>query len=109
MNPFADSDGDKILCICRRKHDGRELVQCNNCQMWYHLECSGSETSRILGVKKSHPFAGEALVRHREVSLGGIYKQRAGKGVAGGVDWRWELIYSDEHWSSSDGEVRDDW
>ena len=108
VKPFADSDGDEILCICRGKDDERELVQCDDCRTWYHLECSGSETSQILGVKKSHPFAGEALVRHREASLGGIHKQRAGEGVAGGVDWRWELIHSDEHRSSSDGEVRDD-
>ncbi|KAI0274023.1 hypothetical protein BGY98DRAFT_997208 [Russula aff. rugulosa BPL654] len=30
VKPFADSDGEEILCICRGKDDGRELVQCDD-------------------------------------------------------------------------------
>jgi len=41
VQPFADSDGEEILCICRGKDDGRELVQCDDCRTWYHLECLG--------------------------------------------------------------------
>ena len=93
---FADSDGEEILCICHRKDDGQELVQCEDCWTWYHLECLGIRDIADLGreedpwyyhscvtlrlqyqsqcshlSKKSHPFAGEALVRHRKMSLGG--------------------------------------
>jgi PHD-finger len=41
VQPSADGDGEEILCICRGKDDGRELVQCDDCRTWYHLECLG--------------------------------------------------------------------
>ncbi|KAI0056778.1 hypothetical protein BV25DRAFT_1831871 [Artomyces pyxidatus] len=34
-------DDDELLCICRGRDDGRELVQCDDCRTWYHLECIG--------------------------------------------------------------------
>jgi hypothetical protein len=37
----ADGDEGEILCICRGRDDGRELVQCDDCRTWYHLECLG--------------------------------------------------------------------
>ncbi len=37
----ADGDEEEILCICRGRDDGRELVQCDDCRTWYHLECLG--------------------------------------------------------------------
>ena len=37
----ADGDDEEILCICRGRDDGRELVQCDDCRTWYHLECLG--------------------------------------------------------------------
>ncbi|KAG6890993.1 hypothetical protein C0992_011270 [Termitomyces sp. T32_za158] len=32
---------NEVLCICHGKDDGRELVQCDDCQAWYHLDCIG--------------------------------------------------------------------
>ncbi|KAI9510697.1 hypothetical protein F5148DRAFT_1177244 [Russula earlei] len=45
----ADSGGEEILCICRGKDDGRELVQCDDCRTWYHLECLGIKNNAELG------------------------------------------------------------
>jgi hypothetical protein len=49
VQPFADSDGEEILCICRGKDDGRKLVQCDDCRTWYHLECLGIKDTAELG------------------------------------------------------------
>ena len=45
----ADGDDEEILCICRGRDDGRELVQCDDCRTWYHLECLGIEDIAELG------------------------------------------------------------
>ncbi|KAH9075577.1 hypothetical protein EDB83DRAFT_2350991 [Lactarius deliciosus] len=44
----ADDD-EEILCICRGRDDGRELVQCDDCRTWYHLECLGIRDIAELG------------------------------------------------------------
>ncbi len=49
VQPFANSDGEELLCICRGKDDGRELVQCDDCRTWYHLECLGIKDIAELG------------------------------------------------------------
>lgn len=49
VKPFADGDGEEILCICRGRDDGRELVQCDDCRTWYHLECLGIKDIADLG------------------------------------------------------------
>ncbi|KAH9970593.1 hypothetical protein BGW80DRAFT_1253888 [Lactifluus volemus] len=38
----ATGGGEEILCICSGKDDGRELVQCDDCRTWNHLECLGN-------------------------------------------------------------------
>ena len=45
----ADSDDDELLCLCRGRDDGRPLVQCDACRMWYHLECIGIQSTSELG------------------------------------------------------------
>jgi len=42
-------DDEEVLCICRGRDDGRELVQCDACKMWYHLECIGIRNIAELG------------------------------------------------------------
>lgn len=49
VQPTTNSDGEEILCICRGKDDGRELVQCDDCRKWYHLECLGIRDTAELG------------------------------------------------------------
>ncbi|KAI0693652.1 hypothetical protein BC835DRAFT_1352893 [Cytidiella melzeri] len=39
----------EIVCICRGKDDGRELVQCDDCKEWFHLECIGIKDISDLG------------------------------------------------------------
>ena len=45
-NRGVDSE---ILCVCRGRDDGRPLVQCDACRMWYHLECIGIQSTSELG------------------------------------------------------------
>lgn len=43
-----DSDEEEI-CFCRGRDDGRELVQCDACHTWYHLQCIGIKSIKELG------------------------------------------------------------
>jgi hypothetical protein len=42
-------EDEETLCICNGKDDGRELVQCDGCQMWFHLQCIGIGSVAELG------------------------------------------------------------
>ncbi|KAG6814400.1 hypothetical protein H0H92_007403 [Tricholoma furcatifolium] len=44
-----EESDDEVLCICNGRDDGRELVQCDECQTWYHLECIGIRDISELG------------------------------------------------------------
>ncbi|KAG6841545.1 hypothetical protein C0991_009910 [Blastosporella zonata] len=44
-----DESDDEVLCICNGRDDGRELVQCDDCQTWYHLQCIGIRDISELG------------------------------------------------------------
>lgn len=46
---------DEVVCICRGRDDGRELVQCDDCHVWYHLECIGIGNVEDLG-KEDDPW-----------------------------------------------------
>ncbi|KII86520.1 hypothetical protein PLICRDRAFT_93934 [Plicaturopsis crispa FD-325 SS-3] len=53
-----DYDGDsdeEVLCVCHGRDDGRELVQCDGCKTWYHLQCIGIKTIADLG-KEEDPW-----------------------------------------------------
>ncbi|KAF8837950.1 hypothetical protein BDN67DRAFT_972275 [Paxillus ammoniavirescens] len=54
-NRDAASDGSETVCICRGRDDGRELVQCDGCHTWYHLECIGIHSTSELG-KEEDPW-----------------------------------------------------
>ncbi|KAI0641169.1 hypothetical protein C8Q79DRAFT_992152 [Trametes meyenii] len=46
----GDTEGEDVVCIgCNRGDDGSELVQCDECQTWYHLRCIGIKTIAELG------------------------------------------------------------
>lgn len=49
-----DSD-DEVVCVCRGTDDGRELVQCDECKMWFHLQCIHVGDIRELG-KEEDPW-----------------------------------------------------
>ena len=42
-------DDDDVVCICNGAYDGRQLVQCDGCQTWYHLHCIGIKSIDELG------------------------------------------------------------
>ncbi|KAI0043625.1 hypothetical protein FA95DRAFT_1681774 [Auriscalpium vulgare] len=43
----GNSEDEKVLCICGGRDDGRELVQCDACATWYHLECLGIKVADL--------------------------------------------------------------
>jgi hypothetical protein len=62
-----DEDEDEV-CICRGQADGRQLVQCDSCHMWYHLECIGIKNIAALGREEDLWFCGRCRSRSRSPS-----------------------------------------
>ncbi|THH17195.1 hypothetical protein EW146_g3574 [Bondarzewia mesenterica] len=50
------TDDEEVLCVCGGGDDGRELVQCDDCRTWYHLECLALRTSPSLAARRIHGF-----------------------------------------------------
>uniref|UniRef100_A0A8H8CR18 PHD-type domain-containing protein n=1 Tax=Psilocybe cubensis TaxID=181762 RepID=A0A8H8CR18_PSICU len=63
-----DEDDDEVVCICNGRDDGRELVQCDACQMWYHLECIGIRSIAELGKEEDPWFCRRCVSRSRSPS-----------------------------------------
>lgn len=61
-------DGDEVLCICNGTDDGRELVQCDGCQTWYHLQCIGIRNIAELGKEEDPWFCRTCLTRSHSPS-----------------------------------------
>ncbi|KAH9855795.1 hypothetical protein C2E23DRAFT_811986 [Lenzites betulinus] len=58
-------DGEDVACIgCRRGDDGSELVQCDECQTWYHLRCIGIKTIAELGREEDPWYCDRCLDIH---------------------------------------------
>ncbi|KAG1725578.1 uncharacterized protein EDB91DRAFT_1168085 [Suillus paluster] len=53
-----DDIDDETVCICRGSDDGRELVQCDGCHTWYHLQCIGIRSIAELGREEDPWFCG---------------------------------------------------
>ncbi|KAI0297505.1 hypothetical protein B0F90DRAFT_1819250 [Multifurca ochricompacta] len=68
VKPSADGDGEEILCICRGKDDGRELVQCDDCRTWYHLECLGIKGIADLGREEDPWYCHNCVTLMNELS-----------------------------------------
>ena len=32
---------EQVYCLCRKKDDGKLMVQCNECKEWFHDKCVG--------------------------------------------------------------------
>ena len=52
---------EEIVCVCRGKDDGRELVQCDDCKEWFHLECIGIHDISELGKEEDPWYCRECL------------------------------------------------
>ena len=46
QSPDPSSDTD-VYCFCRRPDDGRLMVQCDQCDGWFHGECVGVTTQEV--------------------------------------------------------------
>ena len=64
----GEDDEDEVVCICNGKDDGRELVQCDNCQTWYHLHCIGIKNIAELGREEDPWFCRGCIARCRSPS-----------------------------------------
>jgi len=67
-NTTAEADEDAVICICNGKDDGRELVQCDGCQTWYHLLCIGIRNIAELGREEDAWFCRSCMTRLRSPS-----------------------------------------
>ncbi|PPQ90443.1 hypothetical protein CVT25_014961 [Psilocybe cyanescens] len=63
-----DEDDEEVVCICNGKDDGRELVQCDACQTWYHLQCIGIRNIAELGKEEDPWFCRRCVSRSRSPS-----------------------------------------
>ncbi|KAF8168372.1 hypothetical protein B0H34DRAFT_761121 [Crassisporium funariophilum] len=61
-------EDDEVVCICSGKDDGRELVQCDACQTWYHLHCIGIKHIAELGREEDPWFCRSCVARSRSPS-----------------------------------------
>ncbi|KIJ59806.1 hypothetical protein HYDPIDRAFT_118054 [Hydnomerulius pinastri MD-312] len=60
-NSGEDSDGNETVCVCKGQDDGRELVQCDACRTWYHLECIGIQSTSELGREEDPWFCANCV------------------------------------------------
>ncbi|TFK76625.1 hypothetical protein BDN72DRAFT_953169 [Pluteus cervinus] len=67
MELVEEPDADAELCLCKGQDDGRELVQCNKCDTWYHLECVGIQDIAELG-KEEDPWYCSGCIPRRSSS-----------------------------------------
>lgn len=44
-----DDEDDEVHCICHRPDEGEPMVQCDDCRIWYHLQCLGIPSAKKLG------------------------------------------------------------
>ncbi|KAJ3574974.1 hypothetical protein NP233_g1406 [Leucocoprinus birnbaumii] len=59
----GNQDDDAIICICNGRDDGRELVQCDGCQTWYHLQCIGIRNIAELGREEDAWYCRSCVTR----------------------------------------------
>jgi hypothetical protein len=41
------AEEDTTFCICGKKENGRQMLQCGQCLEWYHLDCIGMEPKDV--------------------------------------------------------------
>lgn len=63
----AEDNSEAVICICNGMDDGRELVQCDGCQTWYHLSCIGIRSIAELG-REDDPWFCRSCTRIRSPS-----------------------------------------
>ncbi|KAF9229822.1 hypothetical protein BS17DRAFT_771974 [Gyrodon lividus] len=57
----GSSDSSETACICQGRDDGRQLVQCDGCHTWYHLECIGIQNTSDLGREEDPWFCANCV------------------------------------------------
>ena len=36
-----EAEAVELFCLCRQPDDGREFIECDACNQWFHCECVG--------------------------------------------------------------------
>jgi hypothetical protein len=39
LSPLDDDSYNSVTCFCREPFNGRLMVECDNCKIWYHADC----------------------------------------------------------------------
>ncbi|KAJ9125839.1 hypothetical protein QFC24_002623 [Naganishia onofrii] len=53
-----ESDEDEELhCLCRKPEDGKTMIQCDDCDVWYHLACVKLRHVQVELIGKCQAFA----------------------------------------------------
>lgn len=52
--PLNDSmnEDDKVYCVCRKRFEGRFMIQCDFCNEWYHGSCINISPSEAVTIDK---------------------------------------------------------
>ena len=37
----------RLYCICRRTHDGSQMIRCTNCNEWFHRKCVNEDADTV--------------------------------------------------------------
>ncbi|KAJ7223194.1 hypothetical protein GGX14DRAFT_427151 [Mycena pura] len=63
-------DDDEVVCICNGKYDADDgdVVQCDQCQVWYHLHCIGVRSVEELGPEEEAWYCEACVVVDRSES-----------------------------------------
>lgn len=40
-DPPGGAEALELFCLCRQPDDGREFIECDACNQWFHCECVG--------------------------------------------------------------------
>ncbi len=48
----VDQEDDQAYCYCRQPWQGRFMIQCDYCDVWYHGSCVNVTAAEGLGIQK---------------------------------------------------------
>lgn len=77
LRSFPQRQPDQI-CICRGTDDGRQLVECEVCRIWFHLDCLGIEDVAALGPEDRPWYCSDCRTdsdERRDVDMRSAYRE----------------------------------
>ena len=90
QSPDLSSDTE-VYCFCRRPDDGRLMVQCNQCDGWFHGECVGVTTQEVADLDQyicSSCMGNGSRIRCLLLSFSGSFDEDTGSPTRGWANER---------------------